>query len=33
MISATETGFLMDPYRKWIKSEAQIKELMDRKEG
>jgi glutaconate CoA-transferase subunit A len=33
MISATETAFLMDPYRKWIKSEAQIKELMDRKEG
>ena len=32
MISATETAFLMDPYRKWIKSEAQIKELMDRKE-
>jgi len=33
MITATETGFLMDPYRKWLKSEPEIKELMDRKEG
>ncbi len=33
MISATETGFLMDPYRKWIKSDARIKELAKRKGG
>ncbi len=33
MISATETAFLMDPYRKWLKSEAEISELMERREG
>lgn len=32
-ISATDTAFLMDPYRQWLKSEAEIKELMDRGEG
>ncbi|MGM0655630.1 MAG: CoA transferase subunit A [Thermodesulfobacteriota bacterium] len=29
-ISQTETAFLMDPYRKWILSDAEIRELQDR---
>ncbi|MGR6836918.1 CoA transferase subunit A [Syntrophomonas erecta] len=30
-ITATPTAFLMDPYRKWIKSDADIKALMERR--
>lgn len=30
-LSNTPTAFLMDPYRKWIKSDAEIKELMERR--
>ena len=30
-ISATETAFLMDPYRQWIKTDAEIKELLERR--
>lgn len=30
-ISDTATAFLMDPYRKWIKSDAEVKELMERR--
>lgn len=28
LISKSDTAFLMDPYRKWIKTDAEIKELM-----
>ena len=31
-ITNTATAFLMDPYRKWIKSDAEVKELLDRAE-
>lgn len=29
-ISSTATAFLMDPYRKWIKSDAEVQELTDK---
>lgn len=32
-ISATETAFLMDPYRQWIKTDAEIRELEERAMG
>lgn len=32
-ISQTATAFLMDPYRKWLRSDAEIRELQDRKRG
>lgn len=32
-ISATETAFLMDPYRKWIKSDIEAAELLDQAKG
>ena len=32
-ISATETAFLMDPYCKWIKSDIEAAELLDRVKG
>lgn len=32
-ICATPTKFLMDPYRKWVRSEAEIRELEDRAAG
>ena len=31
MISATDTAFLMDPYKQWIKTDAEIKELLERR--
>ncbi len=32
-ITSTATAFLMDPYRKWIKSEAEVRELEDKAKG
>lgn len=32
-ITNTATAFLLDPYRKWIKSDAQVKELQERTRG
>lgn len=32
-ISQTATAFLMDPYRKWIRNDAEIRELQERKRG
>ncbi|MCB2193030.1 MAG: CoA transferase subunit A, partial [Deltaproteobacteria bacterium] len=32
-VSATETAFLMDPYRKWILSDTRVAELLDQAKG
>ena len=32
-ISQTATEFLMDPYRRWIRSDAEIRELQDKAKG
>ena len=32
-ISQTATAFLMDPYRKWLRSDEEIRELQERKRG